>query len=403
MKQLRVWFVVCMSMMMLAGSAAAEVTLNFWTQEGEADGGFQFVQKLVNGFMEQNPDVKINLVTKDTEVLREDYQTASLAGDAPDLLWTVSDQAGPFTKANLLQPMDELFDLSVFVDSAIAGVQLDGKTWGVPVANGNHLMLMYNKTLVPNAPQNTDEMIEIAKKLTVDGKYGIAWNQMEPFWMVPWLGGFGGKVFAADGVTPNLNTKEMIATLQFFKDLKLTHKVIPNESDYAGADTLFKEGTAAMTVNGDWSLGDYKKVLGENFAVAPLPMISATQQWPAPYTSGKFLMLSAGIPDDKLEAAMKFIDFVTNLDNQLDLIKSLSRLPALKEALASELVTGDPILKGSAEQMTKGTPMPIVLQMRCNWDAMKPELNAVMADKKSPEDAAVDMQKAAEACVQTIK
>lgn len=403
MKQLRVWLVVCMSMMMLAGSAAAEVTLNFWTQEGEADGGFQFVQKLVNGFMEQNPDVKINLVTKDTEVLREDYQTASLAGDAPDLLWTVSDQAGPFTKANLLQPMDELFDLGVFVDSAIAGVQLDGKTWGVPVANGNHLMLMYNKTLVPNAPQNTDEMIEIAKKLTVDGKYGIAWNQMEPFWMVPWLGGFGGKVFAADGVTPNLNTKEMIATLQFFKDLKLTHKVIPNESDYAGADTLFKEGTAAMTVNGDWSLGDYKKVLGENFAVAPLPMISATQQWPAPYTSGKFLMLSAGIADDKLEAAMKFIDFVTNLDNQLDLIKTLSRLPALKEALASELVTGDPILKGSAEQMTKGTPMPIVLQMRCNWDAMKPELNAVMADKKSPEEAAVDMQKAAEACVQTIK
>jgi arabinogalactan oligomer/maltooligosaccharide transport system substrate-binding protein len=41
--------------------------------------------------------------------------------------------------------------------------------------------------------------------------------------------------------------------------------------------------------------------------------------------------------------------------------------------------------------------------MRCNWDAMKPEMQAVMTNTKSPEDAAKAMQSAAEACVKTLQ
>jgi arabinogalactan oligomer/maltooligosaccharide transport system substrate-binding protein len=389
-------------MMVLALGASAEVTIQFWTQEGESDGGLQFVQKLSDAYMAENPDVKIEVVSKDTEVLREDYQTASLAGDAPDLLWTVSDHSGPFTKAGLLQPVDDLFDLSIYIDSAVEGVQLDGKVWGVPVANGNHLMLLYNKDLIAEAPANTDDMIAKGKELTGGEQYGLVWNQIEPFWLAPWLGGFGGSVFADDGVTPTLNTPEMIATLKFLHELKFESKIMPSESDYGGADTLFKEGKAGMIINGDWSLGDYKTALGEKLGTAPIPMVSSTGMWPAPYTSGKFLMISAGIGDDKLETIMQFVDFLTNMDNQVDMIATLSRLPALKEALGSELIQNDPILKGSAAQMQNGTPMPVVLEMRCNWDAMKPEMNAVLADQKSPEDAVEAMQQAADACVQGL-
>jgi arabinogalactan oligomer/maltooligosaccharide transport system substrate-binding protein len=225
------------------------------------------------------------------------------------------------------------------------------------------------------------------------------WNQIEPFWLVPWLGGFGGSVFADDGVTPTLNTPEMVATLQFLHELKFTHKIMPLESDYGGADTLFKEGKAAMIVNGDWSIGGYKEPMGDKFGTAALPMVTATGKWPAPYTSGKFLMISAGVSDEKLEKIMEFIDFLTSMENQIDMIVTLSRLPALEEALGSDAVQGDPILKGSAAQMQNGTPMPVVMEMRCNWDAMKPEMNAVLADQKSPEDAAAAMQAAADACV----
>lgn len=402
MKRILLLVVLCSIALFAVAAQAEDVTIQFWTQEGESDGGFQFVKKLADGFMAQNANIKIELVTKGTEELREDYQTSSLAGNAPDLLWTVSDHAGPFTKAGLIQPIDDLFDLSVFVDSAVAGAKLDGKTWGVPVANGNHLMLMYNKSLIAEAPKTTDELIAKGKELSKDGQYGIVWNQMEPFWMVPWLGGFGGKVFAEDGKTPTLNTPEMIETLKFMMLLK-SENIFPKESDYAGADTLFKEGKAAMLVNGDWSLGDYKKALGDKFATAAMPMVSATQKYPAPFTSGKYFMISAGVADAKLESVMAFVDYATNLENQVDMIKTLSRLPARKEALENEVVKSDPILSGSAAQMVNGTPMPIVLEMRCNWDAMKPELNAVMAGQKTPEDAAVAMQQAADSCIKTLK
>jgi arabinogalactan oligomer / maltooligosaccharide transport system substrate-binding protein len=403
MKRFGIALLLVASVFMLAASVQAATTIQLWTQEGEADGGFQFVKKLADAYTAKNPDVKIEVVTKDTEVLREDYQTASLAGNAPELLWTVSDHAGPFTKANLIQPVDELVDLKIYVDSAVKGVQLNGKTWGVPVANGNHLMLMYNKALLPEAPKDTDEMIAKGKELTKGDQYGFVWNQIEPFWLVPWLGGFGGAVFAADGLTPTLNTPEMVATLKFLHDLKFVSAIMPKESDYDGASSMFKEGKAAMLINGDWSLGDYKKVLGDKFATAAMPMVKATGKYPAPYTSGKFLMVSAGVPDDKLAVIMDIIAFFTNKANQEDMIKTLSRLPALKEALGSELISSDPILKGSAAQMQNGTPMPVVMEMRCNWDAMKPEMNKVLADQESAEDAVKAMQAAAEACVKGLQ
>jgi len=53
--------------------------------------------------------------------------------------------------------------------------------------------------------------------------------------------------------------------------------------------------------------------------------------------------------------------------------------------------------------MVVGTPMPTVSEMRCNWDAMKPEMQAVLADQKTPEDAAAAMQEAAETCIANLE
>jgi len=379
------------------------VKITLWTKEGEADNALQFVKALTDAYHAEHENVTFEVVNKDVEALREDFQTASLAGTPPDLLWTVNDHAGPFTTADIIQPVDGLFDLSKYVDSAVAAVKLNGKTWGVPIANGNHLMLLYNKDLIAEAPKDTDELFAKGKELTSGEQYGLVWNQTEPFWLVPWLGGFGGAVFAADGKTPTLNTPEMVATLKFLHDMKYDAKIVPAECDYNGADTLFKEGKAAMIINGDWSLGGYKEALGDKLGVAPIPKVVATGQWPKPYTSGVFFMLPKDLAGTKLEVVKDFINFVTNKDNQLDMVKKLTRLPALKDALDEPLIANDPILKGSAEQMTYGTPMPTVVEMRCNWDAMKPEMQAVLADTKSPEDAAAAMQAAAEACVAALE
>ncbi|MBA7625749.1 Maltose/maltodextrin-binding periplasmic protein [subsurface metagenome] len=402
MKKFLTVLLVLVMLMGVVSMTSAKVNLILWTKEG--DEALDWNKSLVEEFMKANPEVTIELVHKiNVEVLREDFLTASLAGAPPDLLWTVNDHAGPFVVADIIEPVDNLFDLGIFVKSALAAVELEGQYWGVPVYNGNHLMLLYNKKLIAEAPQDTDELFTKGKELTKEGKYALVWNQTEPFWLVPWLGGFKGKVFAEDGVTPTLNTPEMIATLKFLHDMKFDAKIIPPECDYDGADTLFKEGKAAMIINGDWSLSGYMDVLGEDLGVARIPKVVATGEWPKPYTSGVYFMLVKGLSGDKLTAAQDFIGFVTSKEKQLEMVQAMKWLPALEEALEDPMISDDPILKGSADQMVVGTPMPTVLEMRCNWDSMKPEMLAVLADTKSPEDAAKLMQSGAESCIKSLE
>lgn len=382
---------------------AEPVHIVLWTKEGETDGGLQFVQSLAEAYTSIHPNVTFDVVNKDVEALREDFQTAALAGSSPDLLWTVNDHAGPFTAADLIMPVDDLFDLSAYVDSALKAAKLDGKTWGVPISNGNHLMLLYNKSLVATPPETTDDLIAMAADLKAQGITPLVFNQTEPFWMVPWLGGFGGAVFADDGVTPTLDTPAMVNTLAFLHDIKYKEEIIPAESDYDGADTLFKEGKAAMIINGDWSLGGYADLLGKDLGVARIPKVSATGEWPKPYTAGVYFMLPNTLEGAKLDAVVDFVKFATNTNNQALMVAKLNRLPALKTALDDPLISQNELLKGSADQMVVGVPMPTVLEMRCNWDAMKPEMQAVLADTKTPEDAAAAMQSAADNCIKTLE
>jgi arabinogalactan oligomer/maltooligosaccharide transport system substrate-binding protein len=148
----------------------------------------QYVPALTEAYTAAHPLVTFVVVNKDVETLREDFQTSSLAGAAPELLWTVSDHLGPFTTADLIQPVDSLFDLTKFVKSATDAVKSpDGKTWGVPISNGNHLMLLYNKSLMPTPPANTDELVSMGTEFVTanPGKYALVFNQTEEFWFVP--------------------------------------------------------------------------------------------------------------------------------------------------------------------------------------------------------------------------
>jgi predicted RNase H-like HicB family nuclease len=53
--------------------------------------------------------------------------------------------------------------------------------------------------------------------------------------------------------------------------------------------------------------------------------------------------------------------------------------------------------------MIVGIPEPTVSEMRCIWDAMRPEMQAVLAGNKTSEEAAADMQEAAETCIETLE
>lgn len=382
----------------LAFCTPKDTSLIIWTQEDAAEGAYQFVQALAEEFSAQRSNLTVTVVSKETASLPEEFQNASRTGEAPDLLWTVNDHVGPLAVAKRIQPVDDVVDVEKYVDSVV----WRGETWAVPISSGNHLMLLYNKSILPAPPQTTDELITIGSALTTDDRYGLVWNQVEPFWLMPWLGGFGGRVFAADGVTPTLDTPEMVATLQFLSDIQNLHAITPQGINYTAADTLFREGRAAMIINGDWALQEYQNLLGDDLGVASIPQVTSTGKLPAPYTSGSYFVIPVAVGGRQLKRVADFIGYATNYDNQIRLITEIARLPALREALTDPVIVDDPLLAGSSSQVAQGTPMPSVIEMRCNWAAMKPELIAVLTEAKSAAEAARSMQTATEACISNL-
>jgi arabinogalactan oligomer/maltooligosaccharide transport system substrate-binding protein len=398
-----------------------DVAFTLWTKEGEADGSLQFVKKLAADYSAEHPNVTITVVNKDVEALREDFLTSSLAGQAPELLWTVADHVGPFTASGTVLALDGLVDNNLYLPNAVAAVQADGATWGVPISLGNHLMLYTNKDLVPECPADTTALIEAAKANTGDGNYGLVFNQTESFWLVPFLGGYGGTVFAEDGITPTLDTDAMRNALTFLRGLKYTDQVVPPEADYNVADGMFKNGAptpaatvapgtsvapgptgvAAMIINGDWTLGAYADLFGDKLNVCPIPQIAGAD-WPKPYTAGSFFMVSKGVESDaaKQAAILDFVHYATDVPQQVDMVSTLRRLPANASAIDDEIVADDTFLAGSANALQYGVPQPTVLEMRCVFDAMTTGVRELFSSESSdPAGIATAMQSAADAGV----
>lgn len=383
--------------------------ITLWSMEREADGSLQYVEGLTDAYTAAHPNVTFEVVSKDVDALREDFQTSSEAGDTPDLLWTESAQWAPLRAADLIQPVDDLIDPAAYVPNALSVLRLEDATWGIPISFGNQLMLYWNKELTgPTPPADSDAWVAAAKPLTTGDQVGIAFNQTDSFWLVPFLGGFGGSVFAADGVTPTLDTDAMRRALEFLYNLKFVDKVTPLEADYNVADGLFKEGNAAYIINGDWTLEAYAASadaetpgLGDNLGVGALPLMTGGED-PEPYVAGTYFMVPKPLAGDELTIAADFMRFATNQENQVGMVEALRRLPGNAAAFGSDVVTGDPLLAASADAAAKGVAQPVQLEMRCVFDAMNVGVRDMFAGSDDFAGLSATMQSSAEACIDRL-
>ncbi len=371
--------------------AAKNVEIVFWEQEESAE---KFFDPQLAKFMTENPNIKITRVHYETEKLRSNFLTAVQGGQAPQVVYGPDDNVGVFATAGVIQPLDTVFSqefLGSLNPIALDGNRLNGKLWGIPDRIGNQLMLVYNKKLVTSVPKNTDELFAFSaefKKNNPDG-YGLVFNQTEPFWVAPWFGGYGGKIFNEKN-EPQLDSPAMVKTFQLMQEFK-NKGVLPKESDYGASEALFKEGKAAMIINGPWAITNYLD-LGMDIGITRIPQISGAD-WPKPLTSTKSYFVSKLVTDkDELAAITKFIEFMNSEATQIELTKLHKQQPSNKKAAEADVVKNDPILLQSKAQLEVATPMPIIAEMRYVWDSWKPQMQLIVAGQTTPEAAAKQAQ-----------
>jgi maltose-binding protein MalE len=380
-----------------AGERSGSGGIVLWTQMDPEERA-RFVEN-VEAFKATHPGVDVQFVPYDTENLRTQFQTAATAGGGPQIVFGPSDQVGPLSLLGVIKPLDVTMPPGFFDRFVPQSLDtLDGHLWAVPDQVGNHLTLVYNRELVERPPETWSEFVATARRLTrppsgdTPARYGFAMNMTEPYWLAPFLAGYGGWVMDAER-KPTLDSPAMVQALALLADLKNRQGVMPRESDYQVAETLFKEGQAAMIVNGPWSWSAYRKA-GIDVGVAPICRLP-NGRWATPMTASKGYSINVNVKDHELPLLIELITFLTSPEAELRRAVELGTLPSHRDAYGDSAIVHDPILQASRRAFELGRRMPVVPEMRVLWDVMRPGMQQVMAGSQTPERAAREMQAAA--------
>ncbi|MBN1154688.1 extracellular solute-binding protein [candidate division KSB1 bacterium] len=363
------------------------------------------LQEQLKKFAVSYPDWEFRELFYANETARTNFIISALGGSGPDLFWGANDNIGPFVELEIIRPLETLVPdsfLNQFIEEPI-----EANTWHkdhlYQIADrvGNHLCLVYNKSLIQTPPQTISELKRIGKKLTRDfdgdnrpDQYALAWNYTEPFFAVPFIGGYGGWIIDENN-NPTLNTEATIKAAQLIYDLANVDKIIPIECDYEVANALFKDGRSAMIINGPWSWGTYIDN-GIDIGITRIPMIDETGIWASPVVSPLGYSINVNTKNRKLEITIELLKFLTSPEVELEFTKAMATIPSRKEAFNDPVVTSNQFVQSSIYQLEVGKLMPVVTELRWIWDAMRPSYQGIFTGRVKPEEAALSMQVLAE-------
>jgi len=367
------------------------------------------VQALVDGFMADNPDIVVEI--RDTGVQNDVFVTEVIAGNAADVVMFGEDGV------TLFAPQDAFVDLTPYIDawddakvsdfyeSVWAFGAHDGAQYGVPWI-AHSMALIYNKGMFeaagldPEAPPQTwDELYDYATQLTTGDQYGfglvgmqghdMAWNWYNFVWQN------GGSLASETdgGWTVDLNSPEALEALEFYLSLR---DVAPPEASTTGAgeaDGLFVQERVAMYVLGPWAIAGVRNNAPHiDVGTAPLP-----------YSREQATTVGAGLltvprTSEHPEAAMRLIDYLTEVENQVKLVSTgfAFRIPTRQSAVEDPWFADNPEYIPFVEGLGYGH-VPTVLEIAGQYnqvhsEAVQPALSAAFIGASSPADALAEIE-----------
>ncbi|MCC7381455.1 MAG: extracellular solute-binding protein [Deltaproteobacteria bacterium] len=359
----------------LAGEASAAVTINVWHayrgKEAEA------LDKVAATFNGANKDLQIKLLQIPYDAFADKVTASIPRGKGPDLFIFAQDRIGDWAASGLIEAVDFWLtdDLKkAYLPPTLEAITYDDSVYGLPMAF-KMVSLFYNTKLVSKPPVTTDELIAVAKKATdvKKGQYGLAYENANFYYHAAWMQGFGGRVFDKSGA-PVLSTPEVIASMEFARNLAKKEGVMPQEITSTLVTTLFNRGQAAMVINGPWFMGEIDK--GVTYKVALLPVLTANKKPAAPFLTAEAVIMSAKASDKK--AAFEVMKYLTSVEAGKVMATVGRQTTARKDVYSDPAVAGDELLAVFKKQLETSLPMPNTPAMRMVWSPATTAMNKVI-------------------------
>ncbi|MCX7129103.1 extracellular solute-binding protein [Aeromonas sp.] len=315
--------------------------------------------------------------------IKADILLAAQAKGLPDLMLVPSDFIGLYQQMRLSPIPDEWFS-SELMNNALHYVTLDARRWGMPMMQGNHLMLFYNKALVSAPVTRWQQLAAITPALKAKGVYPVSWPYNDMYYFAAFLHTFGGTPVSKGRIT--LDTPAMVQALEAYRTVASEQWIDP-DCDYDTALTRFNEGKSAYLINGDWAFNDLVKNMGDQLGVALLP---DWQTRPMHSMSGAYVITAsrkAMEEKDRRDAIQALLAFIQRQDIQQFIYQQGSLLPVNQQVFTTISRHPTPLAKVLLEQFTVTIPMPSDSAMSIAWQAMDKGFERFKEGLGAPETA----------------
>ncbi|WP_221637280.1 ABC transporter substrate-binding protein [Paenilisteria rocourtiae] len=301
-----------------------EVTIEFMHSSVEKE-RLDVIKELVAKFEKENPNIKVKQVPVEEDAFNTKVVTLARSGKLPAVLEVSQDFAKVMDKDKLIDQaavkdvIKEVGEDSYYEGALNLVRSEDGKSYiGVPLT-GWVQGIWYDKKALAAAnfeePKNWNDILTIAKHFTnkANKKYGIAIPTAEGAMAEQAFSQFAlsneANVLDAKGDI-TIDTKEMKQALTFYQEL--SKYTMPGSNDVTEIKDAFMNGTAPMAMYSTYILpavftdGDPSNV----------GFIIPEEKEKAVYGTVSALALSDGLDDAQKSAGKKFVEFLSQPENQ---------------------------------------------------------------------------------------
>jgi multiple sugar transport system substrate-binding protein len=258
-------------------------------------------------FMELNPDlfVKYTPSSAYTGAFNEVIMMRIASGDPPDVIYHYSSPIAYAARGTCLQ-VDDLMDADpvarkdAFFPGAVAQVQWDGKTWGMPL-NGSPATMWYNIDVMAanglpterdQMPKTMDELKEMSAKITKWDGDKLIMAGANP-WVQSWA--WPGQMVSAggliwDGAKYSINKPENAEVVRYWvqwidEQYKGDIDAFNAQGSFSGAypEQAFGMGLQGICTDGVWAITHTPPEIKYELAKMPYGLKgtkSATSNWP---------------------------------------------------------------------------------------------------------------------------
>jgi multiple sugar transport system substrate-binding protein len=323
-----------------SASSGEPVEIEFW--HGQTQGVADLLQEMIDEFNRTHPDV---IVSKDSGGVNSDRMlqkvTAGLQADNyPDIAYIYGSDLANLAQGDQLVDLQDAIDSGEinwdrFVDAGKEAVTVDDQPRAIPAFIDN-LAVVYNKKIFDDAgvpyPKDDwtwDDFVQTAAELNDPdaGIAGFGWpgtGDEDTTWRIwPLIWQQGGDIVSEDGTSVGFDGASGEAALNVVAQAADDDSVyIDSTAGSERMQQLFASGKMAMNVAGPYTLPEYVDAKVD-YGVASMPSFGDEHTTIAgPDT---WAILDNG--DDRVHAALEFMDWFSQPEQQLRWITEAGSLP----------------------------------------------------------------------------